>query len=319
VGNEPICLPDRLDEEHRIALEALPTDLFDLTDLEAARLRAARLYASLPAARVPNGMTVTDVPVTSGDGSVITVRVYVPSEARSPAPAVLNLHGGGLVMLSVDADDRRCIAVAEQNKAIVVSVDYRLAPECPFPAPLDDCWAALLWLDDHAEELGVDHGRVAVMGSSAGGGLAAALTMMSRDRSGPALCYQHLVYPMLDDRAITRSSGMLTDARAWNREANAIAWSAYRGGCRDDVPALAAPARAENLSGLPPCYICVGDLDLFLDEDVAYARALMAADVPVELHVYPGAFHGSPGIVPLADLSRRWAADEMASMARHLA
>jgi acetyl esterase/lipase len=319
VGSELINLSSRLDDEHRAALEMLPPDLFDLSDISAARRRTAQLYAAFPPAPVPNGMTVTDVPVTSVDGVAIIVRLYVPADARSPAPAVLNIHGGGLVMLSVDADDRRCIAVAEKNKAVVVSVDYRLAPEHPFPIPLEDCWAALVWLDACADDLGVDRGRLAVMGSSAGGGLAAALTMMARDRSGPSLSYQHLVYPMLDDRSTTRSSGMVTDPRAWNHHANAIAWRAYTSVCAGDVPAWAAPARSTDLSGLPPCYLCVGDLDLFVDEDVAYAQALMAAGVSVELHVYPGAFHGSPGIVPGASLSRRWAADEMASLARHLA
>lgn len=315
----PIDLADRLDADHLHALLSLPADLFDLTDIAQARTRSAALFAQFPAPALPAGMVVSDCDLRTEDGSSIVVRLYVPADLTLPAPAVLNIHGGGLVMLSVDADDRRCIAVAERTKVIVVSVDYRLAPEHPYPVPLEDCWSALLWLYDTASSLGVDRDRIAVMGSSAGGGLAAALAMVARDRSGPSLCYQHLVFPMLDDRAIMASSQAIVDLRVWNRDANAQAWRAYLADCVGEVPPWAAPARAVDLGGLAPAYVCVGDLDLFVDEDVAYASALRDSGVPAELHVYAGAFHGSNGIVPGAALSRRWAADEMASLARHLA
>src|SRR5690606_6358671 len=189
------------------------------------------------------------------------------------------IHGGGMVGGTVDASDAYCAWIAEELGVLVASVEYRLAPEHPYPAPLEDCHAGLRWLDQEAEALGIDRTRVGIGGGSAGAGLAAGLALLARDRAAIALCYQHLVYPMIDDRNETASSHAILDSRVWNRTCNHVGWNAYLGGRAGapDIEAYAAPARATDLSGLPPTYICVGSLDLFLDEDISYARALLAA------------------------------------------
>ena len=193
-------------------------------------------------------------------------------------------------MGSVAQNDDMCAAIADRLGIVVTSVEYRLAPEHPYPAPLDDCYAGLRWLAEHAGELGVDGTRIAIGGASAGGGLAAGLALLARDRGEVAVCFQLLVYPMLDDRNVTPSSHAIVDPKVWNREANIAGWNAYLAGRAgaDDVEPYAAPARATDLAGLPPTYINVGDLDLFLDEDVAYAQALMRAGVPGRAPRLPG-------------------------------
>ena len=221
---------------------------------------------------------------------------------------------------TVASTDGYCAWIADELGVLVASVDYRLAPEHPYPAPIEDCHAGLRWLVASATELGIDLARVAIGGGSAGAGLAAGLALLVRDQGEITVRYQHLVYPMIDDRNQTASSHAILDSRVWNRTCNHVGWNAYLGGRAgtDGVEAYAAPARATDLAGLPPTYICVGTLDLFLDEDIEYARRLLAAGVPTELHVYPGAFHGSPGTVPNAVLSRRWRADELDSIRRAL-
>ena len=249
------------------------------------------------------------------------VRLYRPEGLPQPAAAFYWIHGGGMVMGNVEMSDPYCANIADKLNVLVASVEYRLAPEHPFPAPLEDCYAGLAWLWRSGEEFGLDPARIAVGGGSAGGGLAAGVALAARDRGEVSLCYQLLVYPMLDDRNATRSSHAVQDSRTWNREANVAGWNAYLSGNAggDGVSPYAAPARATDLAGLPPAYINVGDLDLFVDEDVAYARAMADAGVPVELHVYPGAYHGSSGAVPTSVLSKRWAADELAALGRALA
>ncbi len=226
-----------------------------------------------------------------------------------------------MVLGKVEHDDDLCMARAERLRAVVASVEYRLAPEHPFPAPVEDCYAGLKWFAGQADGFGVDRGRIAIGGASAGGGLAAGLALLARDREEVAVAFQFLVYPMLDDRNHTPSSHEITDERLWNREANHLGWNAYLAGRAGeaDVSPYAAPARAEDLAGLPPAYINVGDLDLFLDEDIDYAQRLLQAGVPTELHVYPGAFHGSNMFVSRSPLSRRWRDDEWAALERAFA
>ena len=186
--------------------------------------------------------------------------------------------------------------------------------------PLEDWYSGLTWFFDQADGLGLDADRIAVGGASAGGGLAAGLALLARDRKQVRPCFQLLTYPMLDDRNETPSSHMIADTRVWNRNANEVGWAAYLDGANgaDDVPAYAAPARAVDLSGLPPALVTVGSLDMFVDEDIAYAQALLQAGVPCELHVYPGAFHGSNGFVVDSDISQRWKRDETAALHRAL-
>jgi acetyl esterase/lipase len=217
-----------------------------------------------------------------------------------------------------EIDDALMIGYAEQLGAVVVSVDYRLAPEHPYPAPVEDCYAGLVWTAKAAGELGIDPARIAVGGASAGGGLAAATVLLARDRGGPDVAFQLLVCPMLDDRNITPSSHEFAEAIVWDRAANIFGWTALLGDRigTDDVPPYAAPARATDLSGLPPAFIDVGELEVFRDEDIDYALRLSQAGVSTEFHLYPGAFHGFDGMVPDAELSKRAKAARLAALKR---
>ncbi|MYA52591.1 MAG: alpha/beta hydrolase fold domain-containing protein [Dehalococcoidia bacterium] len=299
----------------------MPRPMRDWSDIPGTRERMAEMRAALPTPVLPANVAVEDrmVPGPDGDPDVL-VRLYRPEGLPQGAAALYWIHGGGMVMGNVEMNDPYCANIADKLNVLVASVEYRLAPEHAFPAPLEDCYAGLAWLWRSREEFGLDQDRIAVGGASAGGGLAAGVALAARDRGEVPLCYQLLVYPMLDDRNETRSSYAVTDGRTWNREANDAGWNAYLSGNAggDGVSPYAAPARATDLTGLPPAYINVGDLDLFVDEDVAYARAMADAGVPVELHIYPGAYHGSNGAVPTSVLSRRWAADELAGLGRAL-
>lgn len=320
-----IDIASRLDAEYRSVFEALPPAALDPSNLAgvvvALRVRAAERRALMPPVTLPAEVTTEDqlVPGPAGAPDVM-VRVYRPRGLPNNAPALYWIHGGGMVLGNVPMSDPYCAEVASALHVLVASVEYRLAPEHPYPAPLDDCYAGLSWLASGANELGIDPRRIAIGGASAGGGLAAGLALLARDRGEVAVCFQLLVYPMLDDRNITPSSHAIADTRVWSRTANLAGWDAYLDGRagRDDVSPYAAPARATNLEGLPPAYINVGTLDLFVDEDVAYAQSLARAGVPAELHVYPGAFHGSPNMAPNAAISRRWLADERAALDRAL-
>ncbi len=317
---EPIDLASRLDDHHRAALDLMPADLLDLSNIEQTRIGVEALLGAVPTPEPPAGLTTEDVMVPGLDGAPeVLVRLYRPAGLAADAPALYWIHGGGMVLGSIAMDDAKCARWADQLGCLVASVEYRLAPEHPFPAPMNDCYAGLSWLAGNAAELGVDAGRIAVGGASAGGGLAAGLALMAKDRGGPSICFQLLVFPMVDHTNTAPSTHAIVDPRAWNREANAAGWAAYLADAdRSSVSPWASPAMAEpeGLVGLPPAYINVGEFDLFLDEDIAYARALMTAGVPVDLHVYPGAFHGSNGFVPDHPTSIRWTADEDAALAR---
>ena len=212
------------------------------------------------------------------------------------------------------------VEYAVQLGCVVVSVEYRLAPEHPHPAPVEDCYAGLVWTAKNAAELGIDPDRLAVGGLSAGGGLAAGTVLLARDRGGPALAFQLLVCPMLDDRNVTPSSHEFAEAVVWNRAANLFGWTALLGDAAgtDEVSPYAAPARATDLSGLPPAYIDVGELEVFRDECVDYAQRLVQAGVSTEFHLYPGAFHGFDGMIPDAEISRRAAAERVVALRRAL-
>lgn len=320
-----VDISSRVDTGLLPALNAMPPAVYDASDLRAVievmRARAVERLARMPLPALPPSVAVRDqfVPGPAGAPEVL-VRTYRPAALRAGAPAFYWIHGGGMVLGNVAGSDAYCAGLAEALGALVASVEYRLAPEHPFPAPLDDCYAGLRWLAGAASELGIDARRIAIGGGSAGGGLAAGLALLARDRGEVRICFQLLVYPMIDDRSTTASSHAILDARVWNRTSNLAGWDAYLAGRAgsDDVSIYAAPARATELAGLPPAYINVGTLDLFVDEDIAYAQALTRAGVPVELHVYPGAFHGAPNMAPGAALSQRWLADERAALHRAL-
>ncbi len=300
---------DRLDEAHKAVLEMLPEDMLDLSDIPTARAMVSGLMEAMTADApdIP-GVDVEDhwVPGPAGDPDVM-VRVYTPTSAGSDAPGLLWIHGGGMVLGDVAMDDLSCKGMAVTHGCVVASVEYRLAPEHPHPAPVEDCFAGLAWLASNAGNLGVDPERIAVGGGSAGGGLAAAVALLARDR-GVGIIHQQLIFPMLDDRNTTRSSHYVTHPKVWNRQANLAGWTALLGkpAGSDGVSPYAAPARAEDLSGLAPAFIIVGELDLFVDECIDYAKRLTEAGVPTELHVMPGAVHGTHFFLPDAPLSKRW-------------
>lgn len=224
----------------------------------------------------------------------VPVRVHVPKDDPvGLRPCMYSIHGGGYFAGSYEGYDGLYDRLCPRLGLVGVSVEYRLAPETSYPGPLEDCYRALLWTFEHADELGVDRARIGVHGGSAGGGLAAAVALLARDRGELELAFQVLESPMLDDRQATRSS-QLDGLPIWTREANAFGWRCYLGSRygTGDVPYTAAPARAADLSGLPPALVTVGAVDGFLDEDVDYALRLNHAGVPAELHVYPGACHG---------------------------
>jgi triacylglycerol lipase len=250
----------------------------------------------------------------------IEVLCYRPKAATGVLPCILHVHGGGYVLGDAASMAPFHKPLALELDCAIVAVDYRLAPETRFPGAVEDCYAALAWLAAHAGDIGVDFNHVGVMGESAGGGLAAALALLARDRREHALAFQHLIYPMLDDRTCARTDPHpFAGEFIWTRASNRYGWGALLGiePGSDGVSPYAAAARAEALAGLPPTFISTGALDLFLEEDLDYARRLMRAGVPTELHVYPGAFHAfdmAPG-VDVADRARR---DSRAALARAL-
>jgi acetyl esterase/lipase len=248
----------------------------------------------------------------------VSMRVHrPPGGVDGPRPAVLWIHGGGYVMGHAAQEDGRCRELARVLDAVVAAVDHRLAPEHRFPVPLHDCHDALEWL---AVQDDVDEARIAIGGTSAGGGLAAALALLARDRDVVHPVFQLLVYPMLDDRSTGRVFAAGRRFRLWNSSANRFGWRSYLGRepGSDGVSGLAAPARAEDLSGLPPAWIGVGTLDLFHDEDVAYARRLRAAGVACELDVVEGAYHGFDVVQSSAAVSRSFHAAQVDAFARAL-
>lgn len=303
-----------LDEMHQAVLSVLPEKLLDLTDISVTRAGLDALMSQMPSPELPAEISVEEAQIPGiGTDPDVPIRIYKPESLPPNAPGLVWIHGGGMVLGSAEMDDAGSAAMAEQHQCVVISVDYRLAPENPYPAPLHDCYAALKWFAKNANSLGVSSDRIAIGGASAGGGLAAGTALMARDKGGPDLIFQLLVFPMLDHRNETPSSFGTSDTRVWNREANIIAWEAYLNNI-EPIPSYASPSITDDLSGLPPTYINVGTLDIFVDEDIDYAARLSQAGVPVELHVYPGAFHGSNGFVAESSLSLRWAADQSAAL-----
>ncbi|MES2042685.1 MAG: alpha/beta hydrolase [Pseudomonadota bacterium] len=306
--------PDPLglvDPELRAAAQAMLAQHFP--PMTRAALPAVRAsWVAPPTLPAPAAaVEARTVPGKRGDPDVAIQLIGAKAGTPAPRPAILHIHGGGMVSGRAQNMTVFCQTIAAEFDCVVVNVDYRLSPETPYPGPVEDNYAALAWLYRNAAALGVDRTRIAVMGESAGGGLAALLAIMARDRREIPLCYQLLIYPMLDDRT---GSTPVAPSRAtpigWSAEANAFGWSAFLGVAAGSarVPARAVPARTAILAGLPPCFIGVGAIDLFADEDMAYARRLIAADVPTQLHVTPGAFHAFDFVVPEARVSREFTA-----------
>lgn len=305
------------DPELAALIPSLPT--IDGRDVEQARATLRDMYAAMPQPD-EHGLSIEDRDVPGPTGAPdVRLRLYRPDVIVADA-AIYDVHGGGFFMGGLETDHARNVTLARELGVLVVAIDYRLAPETRYPGALEDVYAGLLWMADHADELGLDRGRIAVHGDSAGGGLCAAMAVAARDRGGPPISFQFIGYPMLDDRLATASASRFTDTPNWNRRNAAAGWDAYLGADvpgTTDVPAYAAPARAADLAGLPPAYVSAMHFDPLRDEGLAYGLALLAADVSVEIHLFPGTFHGSS--LMEAEVSRRQLDEEVAVLRHALA
>lgn len=293
------------DPELTAIVEMIPAS--DFSDVERSRAGLAALIGPLNANVDTSGLDIRDQQIPGPAGApTVLVRVYSPA-GPAPAngrPALLDIHGGGFVVGDIEMEHAFAANVARDLGAVIAVVEYRLAPEHPFPAGLEDCYAALSWLHENADALGVDPARVAVGGQSAGGGLAAATVLLARDRGGPAVCFQFLGIPELDHRLETTSMRTFVDTPMWHRPNAELSWRYYLGPDPGEVSPYASPAIAEDLTGLPPAYVTAMEFDPLRDEDVLYALRMMEAGVSVELHTFPGTFHGS-ATVTTAAVSRR--------------
>ncbi|BBX65641.1 esterase [Mycobacterium saskatchewanense] len=310
-----------LDPELAAVAGALPK--VDLADLASARETERLLFTQLPKYQAGTPLTVQDVVVGEHHGAEVPVRIYAPASRSAPGPALLYLHAGAYVMGGLPAADVTAPMLVEQAGVTVVAVDYRLAPEHPYPAGLDDSYAALQWVAERGKEFGIDPDRIGVLGESAGGGLAAALAMLTRDRQGPRLTAQILDAPTVDDRLDTPSMTTLVDTPSWQSVNSPPTWRYYLQGTAEpgsaEVPLYAAPARAtvDDLAGLPPAFVTAYQVDPTRDEGLDYARMLIQAGVPTEVHHYSNAFHMAH-IVPGTTIGARMMADRIAAIRRML-
>ncbi len=304
----PVGPPPPYDPECGAVLAGLP-EFPPLTAEAIPFLRAAEFIPRPTNEQLARGGTFTveewTVPGPAGAPDVALL-ISRPGAAVDPVPTLYFAHGGGMVAGTNRDGLAEVLDLAEQLTAAVVSVEYRLAPETPHPGPVEDCYAGLVWMAKHAAELGLDPDRLVLVGGSAGGGIAAALALLARDRGGPALAGQLLMCPMLDDRNDTPSAHQMAELPMWNRQANEVGWTALLGDARGgpDVSPYAAPARAADVSGLPPTFIDVGSADTFRDEDVTFASRIWQAGGIAELHVWPGGYHGFDPIAPNAAISK---------------
>ena len=303
-------------------LELLPllptvTDLSTQESIQEMRESRESLFGE-PVSRDDVLSEDRSVPGPAGAPEV-PVRIYRKKDGSTGArPCVFEIHGGGFLLGNIEMMDPWCQRVAAEIDAVVISVEYRLAPEHPFPAGVEDCYAALAWTAEQTDALGIDPARIAIAGQSAGGGLAAATALLARDRGGPAICFQLLEIPELDDRLETPSMRAFTDTPLWNLPNARWSWRHYLGPEHSgEVSPYAAPARAKDLSGLPPAYVSTMEFDPLRDEGIDYASRLLQAGVSVELHSFPGTFHGS-SLLPGAEVSRRNLEEVLRVLARRL-
>ena len=290
-----------VDPEVAPLLDLWPTMTINAETLPAMR---AREFPPMPFDAAGSTLEVTTVPGPAG-APAITLHIYLPEDAARPLPCIYHIHGGGYVGGKASTLEAMHRPLVRELGCALVSVDYRLAPETAHPGPVEDCYAGLAWVFASAAALGIDTGRIGVMGESAGGGLAAALALLARDRGEYGLAFQHLIYPMIDDRTCTNADPHpYTGQFVWTADSNRFGWASLLGHAPggEGVSPYAAAARADDLTGLPPSFITTGSLDLFLEEDVEYARRLLRAGVPTELHVFPGGYHGYD-IMPGARIS----------------
>lgn len=283
--------------------------------VDAARSARRDLVAQVPLSDL---VTRTDVTVPRPGGpDPGRIRLHRRVDLDGPAPALFWVHGGGFVLGMPEQDDARFDQWCRRHDLVGAAVEYRLAPEHPYPAGLEDCYSALKWLKHHGPEVDVDPDRIGIGGPSGGGGIAAALALLVRDRGEFEISHQMLIYPMIDDTQSSVSAGW-EHVPVWDPSSNRFGWSSYLTGTGDDPPHHAAPTRATDLTGLPPTFIMVGGFDGFLDENIDYAQRLIHAGVAVELHVYPGAPHGFDLLAPDAPVSVQARSDLDAWLGRML-
>ena len=309
--NHIFDIDSRLDKDLAEVLERFPSLGFDLRDLAGSRTILKKL-AERARIRDTSSIAVEEFAITHPeDSTTLNLKSFRPLTGSTEKPALLWIHGGGYVMGSAGDTDQTLAHIALETDCTVFSVDYRLAPEHAYPAALDDCFDCLLWLQKHANQLKIDPARIAIGGASAGAGLTAALALRARDEGTQQVLFQLLIYPMLDHRHRTPSSRAIQDPNLWNEQTNRLAWALYLGALtdHDEIPLYASASLAADLTNLPPAFVCVGDLDIFLDEDIDYAQRLLQAGVPTELHVYPGAIHGFDMLAPDAAISQRLRTD----------
>jgi len=305
-----------VDPELRAAVQAMQQ-----RQSTQAAASANRERPQTPAPQATQGnVTKRLIPGSNGAPDVV---IHIINGGRSGArPAILHMHGGGYIMGAAAMSFPQLIPLSQALDCVIVSVDYRLAPATPFPGSLEDNYAALLWLYKNAVELGIDKSRIAVLGESAGGGHAAMLAIAARDRGEVPILFQALIYPMLDDRTgSTRQAPSHIGTLVWTAELNRRGWTALLGvpAGSERVPDGAVPARIADISNLPPTYIAVGALDLFVDEDIAYAQRLINAGIPVEMHIVPGAYHGFDIFAPQAAITQRFRATLTGALERAFA
>jgi acetyl esterase/lipase len=306
---------DNLDPELRAAVANLPSLPFD--DVTIRRRLIETQVTAKQRDYDTSGVRIEwrDVP-GNGRSAGTRMQLFIPEDKEPGAPGLLDVHGGGFCTGTPEIDAFVNVRIAREVGAVVVAVGYRLAPEHPFPAAVEDTYLALEWLFAHADALGIDAARIGLLGDSAGGGIAASAALFARDRGGPKLCFQALTQPVLDDRLQTQSMREGGDALMFPLASAVACWRHYLGGKPAD--AYSAPARMADLSGLPPTYVSVNEFDPLRDEGVNYALGLLAAGVSTELHVWPGAFHGFR-IVQGSTLAKRFMAELMAVLRRGLA
>ncbi len=312
------------DPELAAALEFLPEGGLDLSNPEETRRGFLEMVEAMNADIDQSGVTTDNRNIPGPEGAPeVPIRIYRPEQQSGKVAGILHIHGGGFVVGNLDSELGSCINLCQELGVVVVSVDYRLSPETAFPGGLEDCYAALQWLHDNSDELNVDATRVAVLGMSAGGGLSAATALLAKERGGPALCFQYLGIPELDDRLTTVSMQTFVDTPMWNRPNAELSWDAYLGADyrrgADDVPHLAAPARAtvKELAGLPPAYVSTMEFDPLRDEGLEYGMKLLQASVSTEVHSFPGTFHGS-SLFTFAAVSQRESREQLAVLRRAL-
>ncbi|MDF2014701.1 alpha/beta hydrolase [Priestia megaterium] len=295
-------MKNRVNSELLTGLKVFP----DL-DLRPENLQASReeILQMRPPTVVDEFLSLKDEVIVGPDANPLPLRIYRPKSINEPLPVLLWIHGGGYILGSIDDDDNTCMRFVKEANCVVISVDYRLAPEHPYPASIEDCYSALKWIADNAEPLNIDSNRIGVAGASAGGGLTAALTLLARDRQYPSICFQMPLYPMIDDRNNTPSTNEIKEGLVWNQKTNEAGWKMYLGEIygTDNIPPYAVPARADDYRNLPYTYTCVGQLDPFRSETLTYVTKLAQAGVDVEFHLYPGAYHWFEQLNPNVNIS----------------